>query len=74
MLAANEKYTGADAAELSQVVFQPFTDDTSQFNLLRSGGIDYGYIPPNALDQQEIIEQTGTPSSRGTAGPSPMWP
>ncbi|MGP5266148.1 peptide ABC transporter substrate-binding protein [Brachybacterium alimentarium] len=59
VLAANEKYTGADAAELSQVVFQPFTDDTSQFNLLRSGGIDYGYIPPNALDQQEIIEQNG---------------
>lgn len=55
----NEAYEGEDQPTLSEVVFKPFTDDNSQFNVLRSGGIDYGYIPPGALDQKPVIEQAG---------------
>lgn len=58
-LAANETYAGENAPKLSEVVFKPFTDDNSQFNVLRSGGIDYGYIPAGALDQQKVIEDAG---------------
>ena len=59
VLAANENYQGADAASLSEVVFKPFTDDNSQFNVLRSGEIDYGHIPASAIDQQSVIEANG---------------
>src|SRR5699024_5082540 len=38
---------------------KPFTDDNSQFNVLRSGGIDYGYIPAGALEQKSVVEQAG---------------
>lgn len=59
VLSANEDYKGADAASLSEVVFKPFTDDNAEFNVLRSGGIDYGYIPASSIDQQSVIEGNG---------------
>ncbi|MDY5584711.1 MAG: peptide ABC transporter substrate-binding protein [Arcanobacterium sp.] len=43
----------------SGIVFRPFTSDDAQFNVLRSGGIDFGYIPAGSISQKEAIEKLG---------------
>lgn len=58
-LKSNTKYAGDDKPKMDEVVFKPFTDDNAEFNVLRSGGIDYGYIPAGSLDQQSVIEANG---------------
>jgi peptide/nickel transport system substrate-binding protein len=58
-LAKNPKYTGDDAAHLDSITFKPFTSAQAEFNVLRSGGIDYGYMPALALSQQKTIEGMG---------------
>lgn len=58
-LVPNESYDGADAPELDEVDLKPFTDDNAEFNVLRSGGIDYGYIPSGSIAQQAVIEESG---------------
>lgn len=58
-LAANEAYLGSDKAKVNEVVFKPFTSDDSEFNTLRSGGIDYGYIPAGSIAQRSYIEGQG---------------
>lgn len=58
-LAKNAKYSGEDKAHLDKVVFKPFTGDDSEFNVLRSGGIDFGYIPAGSLSQKQYVERKG---------------
>ncbi|TDO91394.1 peptide ABC transporter substrate-binding protein [Enemella evansiae] len=58
-LAKNAGYTGADKPKLDNVVFRPFTGDDAEFNVLRSGGIDYGYIPAGNINQRKTIESRG---------------
>ncbi|MCO5969130.1 peptide ABC transporter substrate-binding protein [Actinoallomurus soli] len=58
-LAKNAKYTGDDAAHLDAVTFKPFTSAQAEFNVLRSGGVDYGYLPALAVSQQKTIENSG---------------
>lgn len=58
-LMANEAYTGSDKAKVKEVVFKPFTSDDSEFNTLRSGGIDYGYIPAGSISERGYIESQG---------------
>lgn len=55
----NENYTGEDKAKLDSVVFRPFTGDDAEFNVLRSGGIDFGYIPAGSIAQKSYIEGQG---------------
>lgn len=59
VLARNLKYSGQDRAHLDTVTFAPFTSDDSQFNVLRSGGVDYGYIPAASLSQRGYIQSKG---------------
>ncbi|TDD55832.1 peptide ABC transporter substrate-binding protein [Nonomuraea terrae] len=58
-LAKNPKYTGEDAAHLDTVTLKPFTSAQAELNVLRSGGVDYGYLPALALSQQKTIESMG---------------
>lgn len=58
-MARNDAYDGEDPAALDSVVFRPFTGDDAEFNVLRSGGIDYGYIPASSISQQSHIESQG---------------
>ncbi|MFJ9173343.1 peptide ABC transporter substrate-binding protein [Streptomyces sp. NPDC102360] len=60
-IAANEKYTGpkSERPHLDKVVFKPFTTADSEYNVLRSGGVDYGYIPPSVMAQKESFEDKG---------------
>lgn len=58
-LAKNTKYTGTDKPHLDDVVLKPFTSDDSEFNVLRSGGVDYGYIPAGSINQKSYIQSKG---------------
>jgi peptide/nickel transport system substrate-binding protein len=56
VLAAQPTYSGSDKPKLAKVVLRPFTSDDAEFNVLRAGEIDYGYIPPANLSQQSYLE------------------
>ncbi|MGQ4510882.1 ABC transporter substrate-binding protein [Streptomyces sp. DW26H14] len=55
----NTKYTGTQRPHLDKVVFKPFTTADSEYNVMRSGGVDYGYIPPSVLAQKSKFESRG---------------
>ncbi|MFI6320184.1 peptide ABC transporter substrate-binding protein [Nonomuraea sp. NPDC050556] len=52
-------YSGPDKPKLNKIVLRPFTGDDSEFNVLRAGDIDYGYIPPANLSQQDYLKSKG---------------
>ncbi|MDJ1132459.1 peptide ABC transporter substrate-binding protein [Streptomyces iconiensis] len=58
-LVPNKRYAGPDKPHLDRVVLKPFTTAGSEFNVLRSGGLDYGYIPPSVMAQSEHFKKTG---------------
>ncbi|PSL02203.1 peptide/nickel transport system substrate-binding protein [Haloactinopolyspora alba] len=58
-LAENPEYDGDDPAHIPTVVLQPFTSADAELNALRSGEIDYGYLPASAIGQQEQFEAQG---------------
>ncbi|MBN6051573.1 peptide ABC transporter substrate-binding protein, partial [Nonomuraea sp. RK-328] len=59
VLAKADTYSGPDKPKLNKVVLRPFTGDDSEFNVLRAGQIDYGYIPPANLSQKTYLESKG---------------
>lgn len=58
-MVANKAYEGVDKPHLDSITFRPFTSDDAQFNVLRSGGIDHGYIPAGSINQRSAIEGKG---------------
>jgi peptide/nickel transport system substrate-binding protein len=38
---------------------EPFTSETAEFNVLRSGGLTYGFVPLTDLSQKALLEQQG---------------
>ncbi|WFB07265.1 peptide ABC transporter substrate-binding protein [Streptomyces sp. LX-29] len=58
-LVPNPRYTGPDKPHLDRVVFRPFTTADSEFNVLRSGDIDYGYIPPAVMAASKTFTELG---------------
>lgn len=59
VLAKSPTYKGGEAAKLNSVKFEPFTSDQSEFDSLRSGGVDYGYVPISDLSQEKLLEAEG---------------
>jgi len=59
VLAKSTTYDSSEAAKLDSVTFEPFTSDTAEFDSLRSGSIDYGYIPISDLSQEKLLEDEG---------------
>ncbi|MFY1670152.1 peptide ABC transporter substrate-binding protein [Plantactinospora sp. WMMB334] len=59
VLAAQPNYSGSDKPKLSTIVLRPFTGDDAEFNVLRAGEIDYGYVPAANLSQQSYLESKG---------------
>ncbi|OON71884.1 peptide ABC transporter substrate-binding protein [Streptomyces tsukubensis] len=57
----NEHFTGPkeERPHLDKVIFKPFTTADSEYNVLRSGGVDYGYIPPSVLAQKDKFKDKG---------------
>jgi peptide/nickel transport system substrate-binding protein len=58
-LTKNPKYTGPEPAKLDTVKFLTFTSSSAEYNVLRAGGIDYGYVPTSNLGQQSKLEAEG---------------
>jgi len=57
----NPNYTGPDKPHLSKFVELPFSSETAEFNVLRSGpsNLSVGYIPPEDLPQRSTIDASG---------------
>nr|BFF18597.1 hypothetical protein GCM10025730_21180 [Promicromonospora thailandica] len=58
-LTRNETYDGDDAASIDTVNLLPYTSTDAEVNAVRSGAVDYGYIPTTGLDAPEQYEQLG---------------
>ncbi|HVA21834.1 MAG TPA: ABC transporter substrate-binding protein [Candidatus Micrarchaeia archaeon] len=43
----NPKYSGSSKPKIKEFIEVPFTSDSSEFNALESGQLDYGYVPLN---------------------------
>ena len=56
----NPTYSGPVKPTISKFVELPFTTDSAEFNVLRSGsGLQYGYIPVADLSQKSALTSSG---------------
>jgi peptide/nickel transport system substrate-binding protein len=55
----NPHYSGADKPKISRFVELPFTSDQAEFDALRSGQVDYGYIPTQDVSQIPTLKASG---------------
>jgi len=58
-LTRNDTYTGPDKSTLNSVSLKPFTSADAEYNVLRTGQLDYGYIASSNLGQTSALEQQG---------------
>lgn len=58
-LVPNKNYSGSPKPRLAKFIMQPFTSDTAEANVARSGGITYGYVPFEDLSQASAFESKG---------------
>jgi peptide/nickel transport system substrate-binding protein len=58
-LTPNKAYDGPHAKTESTVDVVPYTSDTAEFNAVRAGSIDVGYLPLTDLKQVKIVENGG---------------
>jgi peptide/nickel transport system substrate-binding protein len=57
-MSPNTTYGGPHAKKISPLQGVPFTSDTAEFNAIKSGNLDAGYVPLNDLPQISKIEST----------------
>jgi peptide/nickel transport system substrate-binding protein len=56
----NKHYSGPDKPYLSKVINEPFTSDTAELDVLRSGtSLDVGNLPLNDLRQASVLKADG---------------
>lgn len=55
----NAHYSGPNKPKVAQFKELPFTSTSSEFDALRSGTIDYGYLPSTDLAQIHTLESQG---------------
>jgi peptide/nickel transport system substrate-binding protein len=55
----NPRYSGSPKPRISTFVMEPFTSEDAEFNVLRSGGLSYGYVPINDLSQESVLRAAG---------------
>ncbi|WP_417562994.1 ABC transporter substrate-binding protein [Microbacterium sp.] len=64
----NADYSGPQKAQVKQFKMVPFTTDSAEFNVVRSGStLDVGYIPT-----QDIAQAKPASSAPNAAGPNPL--
>src|SRR5258706_1764246 len=54
----NAKYSGPHSSKQSKLQAVPFTSDTAEWNAIKSGSIDAGYVPAANLPQVSSIKST----------------
>jgi peptide/nickel transport system substrate-binding protein len=59
LMKPNTTYGGPHAAKMSNFQGVPFTSDTAEFNAVKSGSIDLGYIPQDDVPQIKQVERGG---------------
>ncbi len=55
----NPAYTGPQKPRIARLEEIPFTNDTAEFDALRSGALDYGYLPTQDLNQRSYFTSRG---------------
>lgn len=58
-LTANDKYTGEDKPSITNVEFLPFTSADAEMNVVRSSGVDYGYVTSSQLTNEKQFTDLG---------------
>ena len=58
-LVPNENYWGEDKPKIDKLIYKAFTGDDAEFNSVRSGAIDFGYIPAASYNQRSAVESKG---------------
>ncbi|MGC1185340.1 MAG: ABC transporter substrate-binding protein [Candidatus Dormiibacterota bacterium] len=58
-LVPNSQYSGPDKPHISALEELPFTSDTAEFNALRSGSVDFGYLPTQDIGQKHYLTSHG---------------
>ncbi len=58
-LVPNTAYSGPDKAHIGALEELPFTSDTAEFDALRSGSVDYGYLPTQDIGQKSYLTSHG---------------
>jgi peptide/nickel transport system substrate-binding protein len=59
VLVPNPNYSGTPKATIGKLVEQPFTSYPAELNGLRSGTIDYGYLPPTEVSAGSYFKAHG---------------
>ena len=59
VLYANSSYTGPGKPKIHTFEEIPFTNDAAEFDALRSGTVDYGYLPEEDLAQKSYFTSRG---------------
>ena len=57
-MAPNTNYSGPHAAKMSTLQAVPFTSDTAEWNAVKTGSIDQGYVPFTDLPQLNSVKKT----------------
>ncbi len=55
----NKAYTGPDKPKIAKFEELPFTSTSAEFDALRSGQVDYGYLPPEDSSQASYFTSRG---------------
>jgi peptide/nickel transport system substrate-binding protein len=55
----NLHYSGSRKGNVTRFVEVPFTSDAAEFNALRSGAVDYGYVPTQDSSQLSYLHTKG---------------
>jgi peptide/nickel transport system substrate-binding protein len=55
----NSAYAGPYKPSIGKFVMLPFTTDTAEFDALRAGEVDYGYLPVQDLSQAKYLKSKG---------------
>ncbi len=56
----NSAYRGpGPSPRIGTLELVPFTGDTAEFDALRSGAVDYGYLPIQDISQRQALERAG---------------
>jgi len=58
-LSRNTRYSGPDKPHLDHVIFISFPSDTAEIDALRSGQIDYGYLPYSDIGLRGYLQSHG---------------
>lgn len=70
----NTMYSGPQKPTIDRLTFKFFTSDTAEYNALRSGAVDVGFVPPANLPAKQPSETVGRSPIRGyTLSPVPFF-